>query len=185
MNLNKAASRYGKALLSFAIEQNQLETVKKDIDVWLKLLNDSREFRAFVDSQVIQEEKKVVIYKKLFEGMISELTLKFFILVAKNHRSTIIPFICEAFVREYKDYKKIFTIQVTSAVPLDEKIKDEMVKLLLTGEANEIEIIEKVDPSLIGGFILRTTDAQLDASVATKLAELKRDLHHSAYTSKI
>ncbi len=86
MNLNKASKRYAKALLALALEQNKLEEVKSDIELLTETLAASRDFRVLVKSQVVQEEKKAVIYKKLLGDKISDLTLRFFLLVAKNHK---------------------------------------------------------------------------------------------------
>lgn len=185
MNLNKASKRYAKALLALALEQNVLSEVKADIDLLTQTLDSSRDFRVLVNSQVVQEDKKATIYKKLLGGKISDLSLKFFLLVAKNHRSTIIPFICSSFTEVYKKHMKIFPVSIISAHKLDEDIKQRLIELLKKGDVNEVELNEQIDESLIGGFIIKSEDRQIDASVAHQLTELKREIRQSGIATNL
>jgi F-type H+-transporting ATPase subunit delta len=66
------------------------------------------------------------------------------------------------------------TAQVTSATKLDEEQKNKVLSLLK--HEGEVEIIEKVDASLIGGFIVRVGDKQIDASIATKFKNLRKEI---------
>jgi len=186
MNLNKAAKRYAKALLTFAVERDELETVHADVVAMQGAITGSKELAIMMNSAVIQEVKKVAIYKTIFGGKISATTLNFMILLAKNSRSSIIPHILNAFISQYKEYNKIVTVRITTASKMDEELKTDLVAFLKKDyPESSIDVNEVVDKDLIGGFIFRTDTHQIDASVVTRLKTLKRDLINTTYTSKL
>ena len=186
MKLNKAAIRYAKALLTFAIERKELDTVNADVLALQEAVKGSQELALMMNSSVIQEGKKVDIYKALFADKISATTLNFMILIAKNSRSSFLPHILDAFQTQYKAHKNIVTVDITTASAMDEELKNELVAFLKK-EAPEttIEINEEINKDLIGGFIFRTATHQIDASVANRLKTLRRDLNNTTYTSKL
>ncbi|MGB0392131.1 MAG: ATP synthase F1 subunit delta [Salibacteraceae bacterium] len=186
MKLNKASIRYAKALLTFAIERKELDTVHADVMALQAAVKGSKELELMMNSAVIQEGKKVAIYKSLFADKISATTLNFVLLIAKNSRSAHIPHILNAFETQYKAYKKIVPVNITTASKMDEELKNDLVAFLKKeSPESTIEINEVIDTDLIGGFIFRTDTHQIDASVANRLKTLKRDLHNTTYTSKL
>ncbi len=74
---------------------------------------------------------------------------------------------------------KIFPVSITSAHKLDEDIKQRLIELLKKGDVNEVELNEIIDENLIGGFIIKSDDRQIDASVAHQLTKLKREIKQS------
>ena len=186
MNSNKAAKRYAKALLTFAIERNELDTVHADVISLQTAVNESKELAIMMNSSVIQEVKKVGIYKKMFTGQISATTLNFMMLIAKNHRSSVIPHILNDFVKQYKAFKKIVSVNITTASKMSDALKTDLVSFLKKDSPDSsIEINEEINTDLIGGFVFRTDTHQIDASVANRLKTLKRDLINTTYTSKL
>lgn len=186
MKLSKSATRYAKALLTFAVERNELDTVNADIEAIHIAIKGSTELATMMKSAVIQEQQKVVIYKKIFADKVSPTTLKFMILIAKNSRSSILPHIISAFEKQYKAYKKIVSVNISTARKMDEGLKQELVAFLSKDNpGTTIEITENIKEDLIGGFILRTDTHQIDASVSNRLKALKRDLYNTTYTSKL
>lgn len=186
MKLNKAATRYAKALLTFAIERKELEAVNADVTTMQNVLAASKELAMMMNSAVIQEDKKVSIYKEIFADKISATTLNFMILLAKNSRSSIIPHIFNAFEKQYKAYNKILSVNITTASKMDDELKNDLVAFLKKDAPDStIEINEEINPDLIGGFIFRTDTHQIDVSVANRLKTLKRDLYNTTYTSKL
>jgi F-type H+-transporting ATPase subunit delta len=183
---NRAAKRYAKALLTFAIERNELDTVIADVKAMRFACKESKELTVMMNSAVIQESKKVVIYKKMFADHISATTLNFMILIAKNSRSSIIPHIFSAFESQYKEYQNIVSVNITTARKMGETLKSELVAFLKKDNPGaSIEINEEINTDLIGGFIFRTDTHQIDASVSNRLKALKRDLYNTTYTSKL
>lgn len=185
MKFSRAASRYAKSLLDLAVERNELEVAFKDVNTIREAIEGSRDLELLVNSKVVQEEKKLPIYDKVFGGSISELTLKFIKLVAKNHRSEIIPAICSDFNTKYNEYKKILTVEVISAVKLSDEQKAKMVGILKTDNWNEVKLVETIDPSIIGGVIFKTHDLMVDTSISSQLNEMKQRFVNTSYVSQL
>lgn len=186
MKLHRAAIRYAKALMQLAIERNELDAVNADMLSVHKAVKESKDLANLMMSEVVQEPKKATIYKALFGEKVSELTLNFILLLAKNHRSSIIPSVLNAYEEQYKSYKNIHTVNIVSAAKMDEAVKNDLVKILQEkAPGSTVEINETINEELIGGFVIRTKDHQIDASVANRLKGIKRDLINTTYTSKL
>lgn len=185
MRISKAASRYAKSLLDFSIEQNQLEETHADVLHLLSAINGSKDLELLINSRVIQEEKKLEIYDKLFAGKVSELTLKFFKLIAKNSRSAIIPGILESFLLKYKVHKRILSIEVVTATPLSDDAKAKLLAKVDTKDWKEVELDVRVDPNIIGGLIFRAGGQQLDASIASGLKKLKKEFISNDHVAQL
>ncbi len=186
MKLNRASIRYAKALLQFAVERKELDTVHADIMALQTAVKGSKELAMMMNSAVVQESKKVEMYKSMFADKISATTLNFMLLIAKNSRSAVIPHILNAFETQYKAYKNIVTVSITTATKMDVSLKNDLVAYLKKDNPEAtIEVIEEINEDLIGGFIFRTDTHQIDASVANRLKTLKRELNNTTYTSKL
>jgi F-type H+-transporting ATPase subunit delta len=170
------ASRYAKSLLDLAIENKQLEEVRKDMQLVKEICSSNHDFVLLLDSPVIKTDKKIAIFNGLFQGKISKITSAFLNLVASKRREGYIRQIANEFDEQYKLYKHITTVKVESAVALDKKSKEQILDLVKKSVNGEIELVEKVNPELIGGFVLTISDKQLDQSVKHKLNELRKTL---------
>lgn len=182
---SKVSSRYAKSLLDLAIEQNSLEEVRKDIHLFYDTLKEHSQLRAVLSSPVIDGDDKQGILSKLFEGKMNKLTLAFFAIMIRKGREVLLYDTAREFSDQYNRYKGIVKASVTSAAELTgqqlEKVR-EVIKQITPGE---VQLENKIDKSLIGGFVLKVGDKQYDASVARKLGVLKQELTSRFYESKI
>lgn len=170
------ASRYAKSLLDLAVEKGQLDAVYADMLQVKEVAAGSKDFVTFLNSPIIKTDKKTAVLNTLFEGKLSDLTLKFLILVASKRRESVIPEMASAFIDQYKAHKNILTAVVTSANGLDAATRQKALDLVKSQMEGEIELVEKTDASLIGGFILKIGDKQIDRSVSRQLTNLKKEL---------
>ncbi len=177
MKGTKLASRYAKALLELAIELNKLDSVTGDMNYLLEASKETREFQLFLDSPIIQSEKKIAILGELF-GQFEEVTMSFVKLIAKNRRESYLPLIAQSFEAQVKEHKGIVPVTLISAKPLNEATRATILAKIQTAIKGELEVKEQVDESLIGGFIVRMGDKQIDASVASQFNNLKQRLTH-------
>jgi F-type H+-transporting ATPase subunit delta len=94
-----------------------------------------------------------------------------------------VPEITAEFIEQYKRLKKITSVTVTTAAPMSDKVLAELKKqLLASGITTEnLDIETKIDPELIGGFVLEFDNKRYDASVAHKLEELKTSFSKNLY----
>ena len=182
MSVTRIATRYAKSLLELAIDQQKLDPVYADINT-LRSATKNRDLYLMLKSPIVNADKKIAALNQLFKGDLDSLTMAYLELLVNKGREQYVPEIAAEFIHQYNVLKKITTVRVTSATPLDESVLADLRKKLLnsgvTTENLDIEVL--VDPKLIGGFVLEFDNKRYDASVANKLAELKADFLKNTY----
>lgn len=186
MSVQRIASRYAKSLIDLAVEQDKLERILEDVKSFREVLKN-KEFKLLTKSPIISISKKKDIFKALFAGKYDELTVAFFDILLTKGREAYLPDIAVAFLAQYKKMKHISTVKLITASPLGEgvlaAIKAKLVESTTTDD--KVEMSVAVDPKLIGGFVLEFEDNVYDASVSTKLDELKKGFRDNKYISQI
>lgn len=175
MKGNKIAVRYAKALFSLAKNDAELEKMKLDVDNILTVCKN-RDFRAMLNSPVIKSVKKETIFKEIFESTISPITLEFLNMLIENTRENQLVEIGNSFYDLYNKHKSIMIVHVNSAVALSEIERNKIIELVKNHTRSDVVLKEVVDSKLIGGFILRFDDKQLDNSVSNQLEKVKQQL---------
>jgi len=175
MKSTKVATRYAKALLELAIEQKNVDSVLGDMQFLLQVSNEARDFELLVASPLVKADKKMQIFKLIFEQF-EALSMSFIELITKNRRESYLPAIAEAFEAQVKEYKGIVPMTLVSAAPLDEATKNAIVAKVQSGVKGTLEITEVIDEDLIGGFVVKMGDVQIDASVSSQFNNLKQRL---------
>jgi F-type H+-transporting ATPase subunit delta len=169
MKNTRVAERYAKALFDFAIDEKKLDMVTKDMATVQKIVG-MKEVQRVLENPIVSSAKKTDIIKALFDKKISKLSLSYLILIVKKSRQTIIPQIVLAFMDMVKKHKGIVTTILTTAIPVEAQTRKQFINVLKKHtKANEIELDERVDDSLIGGFVLSYNNMQWDASVRRQL----------------
>ncbi len=183
---HRAVSRYVKSLLDLAIGQNVLENVHNDLLLFSKVYEENKSFALMLRSPVIVHDKKREILSRLFKGKVNNLTLSFFDIITRKNREPLLGEIAREFHNAYNEYKGIGRATVTSAVPLDEKLRAEFENLAKHySNKKQVEIKERVDPEMIGGFILKVGDRQVDASVRNNIKTLKLQFSQNPYIKEL
>ncbi len=174
MSIFTVASRYAKSLLDLAQDQGQLDAVKKDLENVISVLKSNSELLAILKNPIIKGDKKRTILAAIFEGKINPIILSFFYILVNKGRAAILLDIAQEFVREYNEAKGIVKASVTSATALSEANLADLQKIITEEIKAEVVLKNIVDPSLIGGFMVRVGDRQIDASIAGKLNKLEK-----------
>ncbi|TYR33919.1 F0F1 ATP synthase subunit delta [Sphingobacterium phlebotomi] len=174
MSIFTVASRYAKSLLDLAQDQGQLDAVKKDMENVISVLKSNSELLAILKNPIIKGDKKRTILAAIFEGKINPIILSFFYILVNKGRAAILLDIAQEFVREYNEAKGIVKASVTSATTLSEANLADLQKIITEEIKAEVVLKNIVDPSLIGGFMVRVGDRQIDASIAGKLNKLEK-----------
>lgn len=174
------ASRYAKSLMDLATEKGQLEAVYADVLQIQAVCKSSHEFVLFLNSPIIKVDKKISTMKSVFDGKFNAITSGFLAIVTAKRRESIIPEMAESFIEQYKAQKNIITAVVTSAKGLDATTKQQALDLIKNQLKGEVELVEKTNPDIIGGFILKVGDKQVDRSVSRQLFNLKKELTNKA-----
>ena len=180
MRNTRATLRYAKSLLELAKEQNTLELCKTDMASVVSLCQNSRELVLLLKSPVVKTDKKLAIIADVFVGC-SPLVLSFINLITKKKREALLFDIAQAFLDLYKINQGIESATLTTAVALDEDTRQQVLSFINKQGVGQVDLIEQVDESLIGGAILRLGDKQLDASVARQIKDLKQSFNKNLY----
>lgn len=176
MATSRAAMRYAKALIEVAQSKNASEQVANDMQTINKAINESIELQQFLDNPVVKDIAKKNALDQIFVSLSAD-TKSLFGLLNNNHRFELLLQITNEYIALHESAKGIARAYVTTAVPLDDNLKTKVLEKVkqLTPKPH-IEIINQVNPEIIGGFIIRIGDRQYNASIADKLNKLKREL---------
>jgi F-type H+-transporting ATPase subunit delta len=175
MNDSKISVRYSKALLQSAINKNILDGVNKDMILIMEVCSLT-EMKEFLQNPVIRPSKKKEILHTIFKENVEEITLSLIDLVVLNGRESFLSAIARVFIYETRKYKGITQVMLTTAVPVNEKIKTQISELVASVFNTKVDLKESVDKEIIGGFILKVEDNFIDASVKNKLRKIKKEL---------
>ncbi|MEO6314212.1 MAG: ATP synthase F1 subunit delta [Chitinophagaceae bacterium] len=182
----RLAGRYAKSLVDLAVEQNQLETVYKDMQYLQSICKESAEFVNIMRSPVIKGDKKQRILDALTGGKISDLTSLFNKLLISKAREEYIPEIITAFIEQYNEMKGIHTVKLTTATAISEELKQAIVAKMKTETSlQNIELETAVKESLIGGFVLEFNNNLVDASIERDLRDIKKQFSNNIYIRQI
>lgn len=175
MNDSKISVRYARALFESAKEHQLLDQVKGDM---LQVIGicDIPEFQYLLVTPVMKESQKCGIIDTMLKGKVEKITLGLIDLIFKNGREQFIPAISRNFLDMYKEHEGIKSAVLTSAHSLSEKTRKEIVAIIQKSLDAPIELEVNENPDLIGGFVIRIEDRQYDASVASSLQKVKKQL---------
>jgi F-type H+-transporting ATPase subunit delta len=182
----RLAARYAKSILDLAVEKGQLDTVYNDMLLLKEAFRISRELVILLKSPIIKADKKRQILEAITAGKISPLTTAFNKLLMTKQREAYLPEIVTAFVDQYKTYKGIQTVKLTTAIPISEELKQTILdKVKADRHVMQIELVTEVKEALIGGFVLEIGDQLIDTSIAFDLHTIKQQFENNDFIYKI
>ncbi|MCF8461889.1 MAG: ATP synthase F1 subunit delta [Flavobacteriales bacterium] len=185
MAQTKVATRYAKSLLDLVAEKGNLEEAFNDMTLVKKTCSENRDLVVLLKSPVVNVEKKVSILTAIYEKNVSKVTMLFIALITKNRRESALPEIADAFIAQYKVMKGITTAVVTSATVLADDAKKKLQDLVQKEVGGTVELQTEINPELIGGFILRIGDKQLDTSILNKIADLRQEFSSNSFAKAL
>ena len=174
MSGSRAAIRYAKAILSFALEQNKEVQVNDDMLLIANTIEESEDLQLLLSSPIIKSELKKTAIKEVFSSKITSLSTGLLDLLIDNKRLSILNDVAKKYTILFDTLKGIEVATVTTAVPLTEALNKQVLSKVKEITGKEATIENNINPDIIGGFILRIGDVQYDASIANKLQGLKR-----------
>lgn len=176
MKNTAVASRYATALLELAVDLKKVDSVAGDMEFIVATNSSSRDFELLIQSPIIRADKKIEIFSKIFDAF-EDISMGFVRLITNKGREKMLPDIAEAFGLLVKEHKGIVPVTLTTAQKLDSATRDKIlskIQGMLDNMTPELE--EIIDESLIGGFIVRVGDKQVDASISSQFNNLKQRL---------
>ena len=127
----------------------------------------------------------MAVLNAIFSGKVSDLTLAFFNIIIRKRREKFMPLMANEFHQQYNEIKGIQESFVTTTFSLTDDLRDEFMKLSQRITGKKTELMEIVDEHLVGGYILKIGDRQIDDSLKSKINELHMSLKDTTYEKKI
>ena len=174
--MSRVAIRYSKALYELALEKGILEEIENDLILIKEQINQNDEFQKYLINPLIQTKSKTKLLQKTFEGSISSLTMNFLVLTSSKKRSEYLKEIIEKFEILAMAYNGIISAQVFSAVSLNSDQTEAIRNRLEKSTGKKVQLVEIIEKSLIGGFIVKIRDSVIDYSLKRQLERLKEKM---------
>ena len=174
------AIRYAKSLIDLAVEQKALEAVNADMEFFVRTIKANSELNAVLVNPIIYHDKKIQILDAIFGGKVSPVTIAFFKLMVNKNRAEVLYPAAQEFINQYDVINNIIKATVVSAAELSEANKKTIIAEIEASTKGTVKLTAKVDPTLIGGFILTVGDRQVDTSISSSLTKLKKEFSQAA-----
>jgi|TARA_B110000908_G_C10186080_1_gene418056 F-type H+-transporting ATPase subunit delta len=169
----RVSSKYASSLLQVAVKKNILDDIYKDIKLLGSLCKDNN-FLLMLRNPFISYYKKKKILHNIFKGKVNDLMLSFFNLLVLRGREVFIPSIVETFLVKYNEHCNIKNAKITTTFNLSKNLRSDFINLVKKITlCNKVNLIESVDASLIGGYILSVDDKKIDESIKSNLNLLR------------
>lgn len=174
---HRLSSRYANSILQLAKEGNILTDVFTDMQLIKNTITNSKELQLMLKSPIVPSKNKTAVLNKIFDGNVKDVTSKFLKLLISKGRESFLQEISTEFIVAYNKMHKIADVTLVTATPATEKIVTEVTNLLTkTGAYSKVSIKQVIDPSIIGGFVLKMDDQLLDNSIQRKLQVIRKEL---------
>ncbi|MET0940060.1 MAG: F0F1 ATP synthase subunit delta [Mesorhizobium sp.] len=172
--ISGVAERYASSLFDLAAQSNAIAQVERDLDRFEALLNGSEDLKRLIKSPVFSADDQLKAISAVADkAKISGLVGNFLRVVAKNRRLFAVPGMINAFRRIAAENRGEIAAEVTSAHALTPAQETELKAALKSVAGKDVSIAVTVDPSLLGGIIVKMGSKQIDTSLKTKLNSLK------------
>ncbi len=181
----RVSSAYAKSLLELAQEQYVINQVFEDMQMIAATFEGSSELRNVAESPIIASSKKVEIFNQIFSSRVTALTLSFVRLMSAKGREAALYGVSKEYIAQFKSMHGIQPAVVTTAIAIDSILQEQMSTFLAKISDKKLEITTKVDPTIVGGFVVTTGGLQFDASVKSKVSKFKNQFTSNPYLSKI
>jgi F-type H+-transporting ATPase subunit delta len=175
MLTSKVAKRYAQGLLDFTNESGQTAAVFSEMKDVVKIMSQSIDLNKFFLTPYIDAKKKIEVADQIFTSF-SVSSQNLIRLVIKHGRENQLKNIAQEFINKVEDINGVQRITLTTATQLSKENLDQILRSTnLVKEGSNFDLKVNVKPEILGGYILRVGDQQVDASVKTKLNLVKKD----------
>jgi F-type H+-transporting ATPase subunit delta len=176
MREESVARRYAAALLDVSRKQNTLDAAQTEIKQVAAKVAETGALRALLAQPLVTQERKKQVIQNEFGAIVAPQTLAFLNLLVDKRRITLLPEVAAEFERMVRDVKNIAFATATTAVPLSSEQLAALERSLEARTGKDIELKADVDPSLMGGVLVRIGDTVLDGTVKGNLERLREQL---------
>jgi F-type H+-transporting ATPase subunit delta len=177
--VEEIARVYAEALFDSAKDGGKLDEVHDQLAEFADAVGDDRDLQAFLFSPYFSTTEKVEGLNSAISGA-NEQFVNFLALLAEKHRMPAIFRIRDKFEELYAEETKRLEVNVTSAIPLDDRVVKQVGDEIEKQTGREVELSSTVDEDVLGGLVLRVGNVVLDASLRNKLEKMRREIARAA-----
>ena len=173
----KIAAPYARALFDFSVEKNIMHQITADFQNLEIFLNESTELKDYLNNPLVSQVAKREVLTKTLQSQVNAETFKFLMVLVERDRINLLTSVISSYLELVYETASIKMIEVSTAFPFTNLQKNTLIqKLKELTKAREIRLIITVDPSLIGGFLIKTESKVIDFTVKNQLQQLAKHL---------
>ena len=172
MDIGVISVRYARALLDSAVAMKLDEDVYQEMQILCKSFLEVPDFRYTIDNPMLAKDKKLQLIITACGGKVTELTQRFFQIVLREDRESVLQFMAHSYISLYRRMKHVTQGKLITAVAVSPETEQKMKRMVEGKTHGSVEFNTEVDPNIIGGFILEYDTYRMDASVKTKLHQV-------------
>jgi F-type H+-transporting ATPase subunit delta len=173
--MEEIAEVYARSLFEVATEQDKLDLVREQLGEFAEALDESHELQMFFFSPYFStDEKQDGLRRTVTE--VDESFLNFLSLLLENHRMPVIFRVRREYDRLWRETNQLLAVQITSAVELDPSVAERVGDEIGRQTGRTVELTSAVDPEILGGIVVRVGNSIIDASIRTRLDNLRKQV---------
>lgn len=165
--------RYSASLFEVGIELDKMDTFHKEINFIKDIIEDNNSILKILEHPEISKKEKRDVVEEIFGEMVSKEMLNFLFITIDKRREKNIINIVDEFNKLFKDYRGIVDIEAVTAVPMNEEASERLKTVLGNKLKKEINLSNRVNPSIIGGVMLNMDEKIIDSTLKTQLGEME------------
>jgi F-type H+-transporting ATPase subunit delta len=173
--MDEIAQVYARSLFEVAQEQGKLDVVREELGQITEALEENAELRLFFYSPYFStDEKRDGLRRTVTDA--DPMTMNVLDILVENHRLPVLPRLRREYERRWREANNLLPVTVTSAVELDDSVVERIGDEIGRQTGRKVELTREVDPSIVGGFVVRVGNAILDASIKNRLDNLRKQI---------
>lgn len=165
--------RYAHALFQTAASKGMIDQVENDLKLVDQVLREVPRLQRVLRAPTVAGARKRELLRHAFSDRVGELALRFLELLVDRRRETVLNDIYEEYRRLANEHRRILPVLVTAAVPMTDAERDALAAALSRQTGKTVTLQVSIDPSLMGGLVLRMGDTVIDGSVKARLGQLR------------
>jgi F-type H+-transporting ATPase subunit delta len=173
--MEEIAQVYARSLFEVAIEQDKLDVVREQLAEFTDALSASHELQMFFFSPYFSTDEKQDGLRRTVTDA-DESFLNFLLLLLENHRMPVIFRVRREYDRLWRETNQLLAVQITSAVELDPSVAERVGDEIGRQTGRTVELTSAVDPDILGGIVVRVGNSIIDASIRTRLDNLRKQV---------
>lgn len=170
------AKVYAAAIYDVGQSTGQVDQIAAELRNFADLVNADPDFELFLDSPAVDSETRKLTVEKLFRGKYGEVFVDSLQVLNRKERLGILREVAAAYHALHQESLGRVELNVRTAVPLSDGVREQLRERISRATGKKIDLLERIDPSLIGGIVLQLGDKKFDGSVRRKLAAVKASL---------